>query len=304
MASAGAQRGAARGGARFRQGEAAADFPILCETCLGPSKMIRMQRAEYDKSCKVCERPMTIFRWKPGGDSRYKTTVLCQTCAKLKNVCQCCIFDLDFGLPTAVRDHYAPGEEVVRHSSEVQREYFADMQEKALSGGQLTMHTSGETRAAQNADLQRLARRTPFYNRNRPRICSFFVKGECRRGKECPYRHEMPDGGELADQNIKDRYYGQNDPVANKIFRLYREKQEQEKEVQERSAAGAAGAAAAAGGRVPLPAGPAPATYYEPAPAPGQAAPAYPSATPGWMGERAGQGAPPAAAPGAGVVVM
>jgi pre-mRNA-splicing factor RBM22/SLT11 len=29
----------------------------------------------------------------------------------------------------------------------------------------------------------------------------------------------MPTTGELANQNIKDRYYGINDPVANKMMR-------------------------------------------------------------------------------------
>ncbi len=33
-------------------------------------------------------------------------------------------------------------------------------------------------------------------------------------------RHEIPeDKGDLAQQNIKDRYYGVNDPVANKLLR-------------------------------------------------------------------------------------
>ena len=31
---------------------------------------------------------------------------ICQTCAKLKNVCQTCIFDLQFGLPVEVRDKF------------------------------------------------------------------------------------------------------------------------------------------------------------------------------------------------------
>lgn len=55
--------------------------------------------------------------------------------------------------------------------------------------------------------------------RNQARICSFFVKGTCNRGAECPYRHEMPVQNELSEQNIKDRYYGINDPVANKMMR-------------------------------------------------------------------------------------
>jgi len=67
--------------------------------------------------------------------------------------------------------------------------------------------------------LLKLARTTPYYKRNRAHICSFFVKGECRRGSECPYRHEMPETGDLSVQNIKDRYHGVNDPVANKLLK-------------------------------------------------------------------------------------
>ena len=55
--------------------------------------------------------------------------------------------------------------------------------------------------------------------RNRAQLCSFFARGECTRGAECPYRHEMPLTGELAEQNIRDRYYGINDPVAHKMMR-------------------------------------------------------------------------------------
>lgn len=40
----------------------------------------------------------------------------------------------------------------------------------------------------------------------------------CKRGAECPYRHEMPIEGPLSKQNIKDRYYGVNDPVAEKML--------------------------------------------------------------------------------------
>lgn len=74
--------------------------------------------------------------------------------------------------------------------------------------------TSGEL-------LMKLARTTPYYKRNRPHICSFWVKGECKRGEECPYRHEKPTDPDdpLADQNIKDRFYGLNDPVADKLLK-------------------------------------------------------------------------------------
>jgi pre-mRNA-splicing factor RBM22/SLT11 len=70
-----------------------------------------------------------------------------------------------------------------------------------------------------NELLNKLARgNQPFYKRNQAKICSFFVRGECKRGAECPYRHEMPTDGALSQQNIKDRYYGTNDPVAAKML--------------------------------------------------------------------------------------
>ena len=48
-----------------------------------------------------------------------------------------------------------------------------------------------------------------------------FFLGECKRGEECPYRHEKPNDPEdpLSDQNIKDRYFGVNDPVAEKLLK-------------------------------------------------------------------------------------
>jgi pre-mRNA-splicing factor RBM22/SLT11 len=94
-----------------KQGWEKSDFPILCETCLGDNPYVRMSRSEFGRDCKVCQRPFTVFRWKPGsklsGDAtRFKKTEICQTCAKLKNVCQTCIFDLDFGLPVELRDKF------------------------------------------------------------------------------------------------------------------------------------------------------------------------------------------------------
>jgi pre-mRNA-splicing factor RBM22/SLT11 len=70
-----------------------------------------------------------------------------------------------------------------------------------------------------NELLNKLSRgNQPYYKRNQAKICSFFVRGECKRGAECPYRHEMPTDGPLSQQNIKDRYYGTNDPVAAKML--------------------------------------------------------------------------------------
>jgi pre-mRNA-splicing factor RBM22/SLT11 len=39
------------------------------------------------------------------------------------------------------------------------------------------------------------------------------------------FRHEMPVKNELSKQNIQDRYFGNNDPVAHKILAGHAEKQ-------------------------------------------------------------------------------
>jgi len=79
--------------------------------------------------------------------------------------------------------------------------------------------------------LSKLARKAPYYKRNRPHVCSFWVKGECKRGEECPYRHEAPNDPEdpLSNQNIRDRFYGINDPVAEKLVQRYQEITKDEK---------------------------------------------------------------------------
>jgi hypothetical protein len=48
------------------QGTANEEFPILCETCLGENPFIRMTKQPFGKACKICDRPFTVYRWKPG----------------------------------------------------------------------------------------------------------------------------------------------------------------------------------------------------------------------------------------------
>ncbi|KAJ4754694.1 Pre-mRNA-splicing factor RBM22 [Rhynchospora pubera] len=193
------------------------DFPIICESCLGDNPYVRMLRAEYDKECKICARPFTVFRWRPGRDARYKKTEICQTCCKLKNVCQVCLLDLEYGLPVQVRDtalSINSNDAIPR--SDVNREYFAEEHDRKARAGIDYESSHGKVRP--NDTILKLQRTAPYYKRNRAHVCSFYVRGECTRGAECPYRHEMPETGELSQQNIKDRYYGVNDPVALKLL--------------------------------------------------------------------------------------
>lgn len=63
--------------------------------------------------------------------------------------------------------------------------------------------------------------------RNQAHVCTFYIKGECNRGKACPFRHtditdedleNLKKGGGSIDQKIRDRFHGINDPIARKIL--------------------------------------------------------------------------------------
>ncbi|XP_074648846.1 pre-mRNA-splicing factor RBM22-like [Tubulanus polymorphus] len=205
-----------------RQNWEDSDFPSLCQTCLGDNPYIRMTKEKYGRECKICARPFTVFRWCPGARMRFKKTEVCQTCSKIKNICQTCLLDLEYGLPVQVRDAALRiADEMPK--SDVNKEFYTQNIETQLANqeeGSVGLLGKAQTPSDM---LLKLARTTPYYKRNRPHICSFWVKGECKRGEECPYRHEKPTDPEdpLADQNIKDRFYGMNDPVADKLLKRY-----------------------------------------------------------------------------------
>lgn len=203
--------------------QASEDFPILCETCLGPNPYIRMMKENYGTSCKVCERPFTSFRWRPSGEGmRAKKTEICQTCARAKNVCQTCLLDLEYGLPVQVRDASLATRDrqlTIIPKSEGTLEYTASQTEKAIQTGKIDeVYKNGKVN-----NIAEISKRKgpPRYERNLARVCSFFIKGKCTRGLYCPFRHEMPDKDRdetLGKQILRDRYYGVNDPVAVKIL--------------------------------------------------------------------------------------
>ena len=228
----------------------AEEFPILCEFCLGDNPLVRMTREALGAACKTCERPFNVYRWKPGPKARYKRTEVCPSCARLKNVCQTCILDLQYGLPVEVRDRYlAQAAKMAGISaslgsgtaglvsiatqsglSDSNRSFAISQAERALSiqdaSGSTTITSAGPLNSAAamlpeaHEQLLRLGRNRANYSRNEAKICSFFAKGECTRGDECPYRHEMPRDKDdpLGKQNLKDRYHGNDDPVAAKLM--------------------------------------------------------------------------------------
>ena len=106
----------------------------------------------------------------------------------MKNVCQTCVFDLEYGLPVAVRDHalqlkvyfqpYFILLELLQDdipTGDFNKEHFHEnlSKEMALQGDDLR-----GAHSAPNQFLERLSagRRGPYYKRNLPHICSFWVK--------------------------------------------------------------------------------------------------------------------------------
>jgi pre-mRNA-splicing factor RBM22/SLT11 len=212
------------------------EFPLVCETCLGDNPYVRMTREDHGKKCQICENPFTVFAWQAGTKGRLKRVEICRGCAQAKNVCQVCIYDLQYGLPVKVRDRVlreagsTGGPATAVPQSNANRAWHYAQQQRALAQGTAT---GVESNALAHAKLQDMARMEPRYERNLPKLCSFFAKGECDRGANCPFRHEMPRdrNDPMSKQNTKDRFYGTSDPVANKILgRKRRQEEEQQKD--------------------------------------------------------------------------
>jgi len=210
------------------------EFPIVCETCLGPNPYVRMLEDKVGRECKVCERPFRCFSWRPGGHGmRGKKTEICQTCARVKNVCQTCLLDLKYNVPVAIRDLSLSKEDKDNLAStiplsEATREYSAVQHDRLLKTDGDKVSAIYEKELPEDslpvkASRKRAAQRdgnSNNYDRNRARICTFYLKDKCTRGLYCPYRHEKAVNVNIDDDEntVRDRYYGRNDSVATRMI--------------------------------------------------------------------------------------
>ena len=226
------------------------DFPIVCESCLGPNKFVRMQREDYGAECAISGRPFTVFRWRPGHDARYKKTVVCREIALAKNVCQVCLLDLEFGIPVQARDAALGAvADMAVPKSAVNVEYVTKQIEDKLENGEADVQgmlggvapgqgeeggtAGGKSGIVKEAmeQLTRMARKKPYYQRNKAPICTFWLKDACNRA-DCPFRPcngdtnmpELSANTSFWKQDIKDRYYGTNDPVAEAMLKRNQER--------------------------------------------------------------------------------
>lgn len=152
---------------------------------------------------------------------RFRRTEICSTCAKLKNLCQSCMLDLEYGLPAQVRDTALGVTENVP-KNEANREFFIATNKTRLERGDSSLihyDTAGTPEA--RALLTRLAKRNAANHnpdRNLAPPCSFYAKGKCTRGETCPYRHTLVAERYPSLQSYRNRYYGENDPAAKRIL--------------------------------------------------------------------------------------
>jgi len=70
-------------------------------------------------------------------------------------------------------------------------EYYAQNMERELADS--TTNGAGSSTSIRSSStgkemLKAMAKTDPNYSRNRAHVCSFFAKGDCARGAECPYR--------------------------------------------------------------------------------------------------------------------
>ena len=221
------------------------EFPLVCETCLGDNPYVRMTKEPHGKKCQICETPFTVFAWQAGTKGRIKRVEICRSCAQAKNVCQVCIYDLQYGLPVKVRDKVlreagataTSSSALAVPQSRANRAWFSAQQERALDQGQnLVAGSVGDQASiAAHAKLSEMARMEPRYERNLPKLCSFFAQGECNRGANCPFRHELPRdrNGPMCKQTTKNRFFGTSDPVANKILGRRQRFEENQQKQQE-----------------------------------------------------------------------
>ncbi|KAF3768605.1 hypothetical protein M406DRAFT_273038 [Cryphonectria parasitica EP155] len=150
-----------------RSGWESTDFPSVCESCLPENPYVKMLKEDYGAECKLCSRPFTIFSWSADrAHGRKKRTSICLTCARLKNCCQSCMLDLSFGLPIVVRDAalkmVAPGPQ-----SEINREFFAQNNERAIEEGRGGVEEYEKTDEKARELLRKLAQSKPYFRKGR-----------------------------------------------------------------------------------------------------------------------------------------
>lgn len=176
--------GGSSGGAVVDSNLSAGDeFPMLCETCLGPNPYIRMVKlAPGAKLCKISGKAYQAFRWKPAG-GRQKETIISYSVASDRNICQVCLNDMKYGVPAGVRDKLEAAESAGLIRQTPEGLILTEDGKKSDSAIAMTLESLKKGQEQQQRQGQ-----VAF--RNLAKLCSFWVLGTCNRvvNGSCPFR--------------------------------------------------------------------------------------------------------------------
>ena len=177
------------------------DFPLVCEACLGPNPYVRMTKSPNGTECKISKRPCTMFEWRANGVK--KQTCISYAVAAQKNICQCCMTDLTFGLPVGVRDAFLKkaierGVEGVNETfgtlpkSRVGQDYLfnqlADAKASAQAGTLLLKDDSTEAISSLMKGAVAHTQGFDGFKFRLPPICAAWLNGSCKQKRNCPNR--------------------------------------------------------------------------------------------------------------------
>ena len=179
----------------------------------------------------------------------YKT-LICQICAKIANVCQVSILDLDIGIPVIVRNKLLHQNQE-DHKSSTARWYGNRMLDRKIESGEDWYDDSIHQQVLKLDHsvverVQQMVRKDPYLSFKKAPVCKKFLSDECTYGESCYFSHELPGPGECSPSwekyGVRGRYLGTNDPngtaiieklllIDQSFFQQYKENHEDKKTI-------------------------------------------------------------------------
>ena len=223
-------------------------FPLIYRGLLPSSSHFQMTKSRLHAECCICERPFTVFFWTINGVP-YKT-LICQICAKIANVCQVSILDLDIGIPVIVRNKLLHQNQE-DHKSSTARWYGNRMLDRKIESGEDWYDDSIHQQVLKLDHsvverVQQMVRKDPYLSFKKAPVCKKFLSDECTYGESCYFSHELPGPGECSPSwekyGVRGRYLGTNDPngtaiieklllIDQSFFQQYKENHEDKKTI-------------------------------------------------------------------------
>lgn len=94
--------------------------------------------------------------------------------------------------------------------SDVNAQVYVHKLEAQMGDAQVVNH--GKSESAAKEVIKKLTQKSsaPYQKRTKSMLCSFYIKGNCKRGEECPFTHEMPEPkikkSALKKKNVKSSF--------------------------------------------------------------------------------------------------